>query len=68
MATKKFEQWVHVKITDKKLAEQLDAMAESDQRDRSKILRWLIAQEWNRRNAHWVGDDGVAEIKVAVTK
>jgi hypothetical protein len=54
----KFEQWVHVKITDRELAEQLDAMSESDQRDRSKLIRWLIGQEWKRRNgqAHWVGN------------
>lgn len=54
----KFEQWVHVKITDRELAEQLDAMSESDQRDRSKLVRWLISQEWKRRNgqAHWVGN------------
>lgn len=51
MATteEKFEQWVHVKITDKELAEQLDAICESDQRDRSKTLRWLIQEEWKRR-------------------
>ena len=52
----KFEDWVHVKITDKELAKQLDAMVESDQLDRSKMMRRLIRQEWNRRNgqAHWV--------------
>ena len=59
MANKnKFEQWVHVKITDAEMAEQLDAMSDSDQRDRSKFVRWLIQQEWKRRNsqAHWVGN------------
>ena len=58
MEEEKFEQWVHVKITDKELAEQLDAMSESDKRDRSKMVRWLIEQEWKRRNsqAHWVGN------------
>lgn len=54
----KFEDWVHVKITEKELAEKLDAMVESDRRDRSKFMRWLIEQEWKRRNgqAHWVGN------------
>lgn len=58
MAEKKFEDWVHVKITEKELSEQLDAMVESDRRDRSKLVRWLIEQEWKRRNsqAHWVGN------------
>jgi metal-responsive CopG/Arc/MetJ family transcriptional regulator len=57
MANKNYEDWVHVKITEKELAEQLDAMVESDQLDRSKMVRRLIRQEWNRRNgqAHWVG-------------
>lgn len=54
----KFEDWVHVKITERELAEKLDAMVEADRRDRSKFLRWLIEQEWKRRNgqAHWVGN------------
>lgn len=54
----KYEDWIHVKITEKELAEQLDAMVESDQLDRSKMVRRLIRQEWNRRNgqAHWVGN------------
>lgn len=62
----KFERWIHIKITDKELAEQLDAMSESDQRDRSKFLRWLIQQEWARRNsqAHWIGDP----IKAVITE
>ena len=54
-----FEQWVNVKITDKQLADKLDAMCESDERDRSKFIRWLIDQEWKRREgqAHWVGNE-----------
>lgn len=58
MSDERFEQWIHVKITDRELAEQLDAMTESDKRDRSKMVRWLIEQEWRRRNsqAHWIGD------------
>lgn len=61
MAKTKFEDWVHVKITERELAEKLDAMVEADRRDRSKFLRWLIEQEWRRRNgqAHWVGDVSV---------
>jgi metal-responsive CopG/Arc/MetJ family transcriptional regulator len=54
----KYEEWVHVKITDKELADQLDAMVEADHRDRSKFIRFLIEQEWRRRNgqAHWIGN------------
>ena len=48
----KFEKWIHVKITDPELVEKLDVMSISDQRDRSKFLRWLIQQEWKRRNLH----------------
>lgn len=51
MANDKYEDWVHVKITDKELSDQLDAMVESDKRDRSKMVRWLIEQEWRRRNS-----------------
>jgi metal-responsive CopG/Arc/MetJ family transcriptional regulator len=67
MAEEKYEVWVHVKITEKELAEQLDAMVESDQLDRSKMVRRLIRQEWNRRNgqAHWMGS--VAEPLSIVT-
>jgi hypothetical protein len=46
----RFEKWIHVKITNPELVEKLDVMSISDQRDRSKFLRWLIQQEWNRRN------------------
>lgn len=65
MADNKFEDWVHVKITDKELAEQLDAMVESDQLDRSKMMRRLIRQEWNRRNgqAHWI-DAQLSDVKL----
>ena len=48
----RFEKWIHVKITDPDLVEKLDVMSMSDQRDRSKFLRLLIQQEWNRRNLH----------------
>lgn len=52
----KYEDWAHIKITDKELADQLDAMVASDLSDRSKFVRWLIRQEWLRRNqgVHWV--------------
>lgn len=65
MADNKFEDWVHVKITDKELADQLDAMVESDQLDRSKMMRRLIRQEWNRRNgqAHWI-DAQLSDVKL----
>jgi metal-responsive CopG/Arc/MetJ family transcriptional regulator len=70
MADKKFETWVHVKITDKELAEQLDAMSDADLRDRSKMVRWLIQQEWQRRNrnsqAHYVGDYGAHALPIAI--
>jgi metal-responsive CopG/Arc/MetJ family transcriptional regulator len=49
---KKFEQWIHVKITNKELVEKLDQMSDSDERDRSKFVRWLIQQEWIRRNSN----------------
>jgi metal-responsive CopG/Arc/MetJ family transcriptional regulator len=70
MAEKKFEQWVHMKITDRELAEQLDAMVEANQQDRSKFLRWLIRQEWNRRNAqvHWVTSVAPETIQVGGMK
>ncbi len=45
----RFEKWIHVKITNPELVEKLEVMSISDQRDRSKFLRWLIQQEWNRR-------------------
>jgi hypothetical protein len=49
--SKKFGCWVHVKITNKELVEKLDEMSNSDERDRSKFIRWLIQQEWTRRNS-----------------
>ena len=55
----RFEKWVHVKITDAKLAEKLDVMSVSDQRDRSKFIRWLIQQEWIRRNSRGYLDDSL---------
>ena len=62
-----FEQWVHVKITDKSLAEKLDQMSAEDMRDRSKFFRWLIQQEWNRRYpqlAHVVGQENIVNLNV----
>jgi metal-responsive CopG/Arc/MetJ family transcriptional regulator len=62
-----FEQWVHVKITDKSLAEKLDKMSAEDMRDRSKFFRWLIQQEWNRRYpqmAHVVGEESIVQLDV----
>lgn len=55
----KFEDWVHLKITDRELAEQLDAMVAADMTDRSKFMRQLIRQEFLRRarGAHWVQVD-----------
>lgn len=53
---KNFEDWAHVKITQRELSEQLDALVEADLTDRSKFIRGLIRQEWLRRNrqAHWI--------------
>jgi len=48
---KKFEQWIHVKVTNEDLIEKLDQMSDSDERDRSKFIRWLIKQEWTRRSS-----------------
>lgn len=52
------EVWVNIKITDVELAEQLDAMVEADDSDRSKFIRNLIRREFLRRQGagHWVGD------------
>ncbi len=47
----KFEQWIHVKVTNKDLMEKLDQMSDSDERDRSKFIRWLIQREWVRRSS-----------------
>jgi hypothetical protein len=49
--SKKVGCWVHVKILNKELVEKLDEMSNSDERDRSKFIRWLIQQEWIRRNS-----------------
>ena len=48
---KKFEQWIHVKVTNREIVERLDLMCDFDERDRSKFIRWLIQQEWARRNS-----------------
>jgi hypothetical protein len=47
---KKFEQWIHVKVTNREIVERLDLMCDFDERDRSKFIRWLIQQEWARRS------------------
>ena len=52
----RFEDWAHIKITEKALSEELDAMVASDMSDRSKFIRRLIRQEWLRRTkqVHWI--------------
>lgn len=57
---KKFEQWIHVKVTNKELMEKLDQMSDSDERDRSKFIRWLIQQEWARRSSEAHLPDGLS--------
>jgi|GEM_PF-5328144 len=47
----KFEFWLNVKITDRVLAEQLEAMRKTDKRTRSDFVRLLIAKEFNERVA-----------------
>lgn len=59
--------WLHVKITDHTLFKKLDAMSAADERDRSKFVRWLIQQEWERRNAALAKEENnkvVSEINV----
>ena len=62
----KYENWVHVKITEKELAEQLDAMVESDQLDRSKMVRRLIRQEWIRRNGQAHYSDVISPLPIVI--
>ncbi len=57
---KKFEQWIHVKVTNKDLMEKLDQMSNSDERDRSKFIRWLIQSEWARRSSESYLPDGLS--------
>jgi hypothetical protein len=69
MADEKFEDWAHVKFTEREIADQLDAMVSEDGTDRSKFMRWLIRQEWKRRagGAHWVRaqvDKPLAGVKI----
>ena len=45
----KFKAWVNIKITDKVLLEQLDAMCQEDSRSRSDFLRLLVKKEWQIR-------------------
>ncbi len=54
----KTDVWVNVKFTEPELVEQLDAMVEADDSDRSKFVRNLIRREFLRRQGqgHWVGD------------
>ena len=47
----KFVVWVNTQITEKELAEKLDAMASSDGRKRSDFIRVLIRKEWAAREA-----------------
>lgn len=64
----KFEDWAHLKITDRELSEQLDAMVSADMTDRSKFLRQLIRQEFLRRarGAHWVQVDPTLPYPVTI--
>lgn len=57
---KKFEQWIHVKVTDIDLMEKLDQMSDSDERDRSKFIRWLIQREWVRRSSESYLPEGLS--------
>lgn len=57
---KKFEQWIHVKVTNIDLMEKLDQMSNSDERDRSKFIRWLIQREWVRRSSESYLPDGLS--------
>jgi hypothetical protein len=57
---RKFEQWIHVKVTNKDLMEKLDQMSNSDERDRSKFIRWLIQREWARRSSEFYLPDGLS--------
>lgn len=64
---KPFEDWVHLKITEKELSEQLDAMVSADDLDRSKFVRRLIRQEFARRQQpHWVNpiDQPVMDMRI----
>jgi metal-responsive CopG/Arc/MetJ family transcriptional regulator len=50
----KFKAWVNIKITDKVLLEQLDAMCQEDSRSRSDFLRLLVKKEWQIRRVNVV--------------
>ncbi len=57
-----FEAWLHAKFTekDRELWEHFVQMATAHQGGKSAFIRWLIDQEWARRNMtpHWVGAEG----------
>ncbi len=57
-----FEEWLHAKFTEKQRDtwHHFVTMADAHQGGRSAFIRWLIDQEWERRQqgAHWVGGKG----------
>ncbi len=41
--------WVNTQM-DQETKEKLESMAEADARSRSNMIRWLILNEWDKRN------------------
>ena len=63
----KFVTWVNIKISDRELLEQLDAMCEADERSRSDFMRRLVKHEFARRAANLAqgGENSTNGLKIA---